>query len=219
MIGNHNKKTWIDRGALRYLKNNFGCETIIDIGCGTKEQLKTALALGYTEAIGVDGDESVSPDILVDLNKNKIRTLKKFDLAWCIELLPYIDEKNLNNILPVFKNCKYIVATATVSSNREYPNPNRRDWWLKKFESWGFEFDEKSYKQVVDHSLMDRKLLQNGNYTWLERTGMFFKNPKFVKSKPKKKTKHKKELKEFNTGPETQQDIETQNDIQDGGEF
>ena len=27
MIGNHNKKTWIDRGALRYLKNNFGCET------------------------------------------------------------------------------------------------------------------------------------------------------------------------------------------------
>jgi hypothetical protein len=220
MIGNHNKKTWIDRGALRYLKNNFGCETIIDIGCGTKEQLKTALALGYTEAIGVDGDESVSPDILVDLNKNKIRTLKKFDLAWCIELLPYVEEKNLNNILPVFKNCRYIVATATTWPDGEFLNPNKRDWWLKKFESWGFEFDEENYKTVVDYSLMDRKLLYNGNYTWLERTGMFFKNPKLLKPKPtKKKLRQKKQLKEFNTGPETQQDIETQNDIQDGGEY
>ena len=223
MIGNHNKKTWIDRGALRYLKNEFDCETMIDVGCGTKDQLKTALAVGYTEAIGVDGDASMLPDLVVDFNKNKIKTLKKFDLAWCIEVLPYIEEENLENVLPAFKNSRYIVATATIWSNKEYPNANKRSWWLEKFESWGFEYDEETYKQIVEHSLMDRKAHQTGNYTWLERTGMFFKNPELL-SKPKpvkaeKKQEKKEEPKEFDSEIETQEVIETQDAIQDGGEF
>ena len=68
MIGNHNNRTWYDRGALRFMRNNFGVDTMVDIGCGTKNQVKTALAMGYSEAIGIDGDEKVEPDIVSDFN-------------------------------------------------------------------------------------------------------------------------------------------------------
>jgi len=183
-IGNHNNRTWYDRGALRYMRNQYGVGSLVDFGCGTKNQVKTALSIGYDEAIGVDGDESVEPDILTDFNKNKLKLDKQYDLGWCIEVLPYIEEKKLRNLKDAFLQCKYVIATATIWSNKEYPNNNSRQWYIDKFKSWGFEYDDDIYKEVVEHSLMERKAHESGTYTWLERTGMFFKNTAFTKDKP-----------------------------------
>ena len=182
MIGNHNNRTWYDRGALRFMRNNFGVDTMVDIGCGTKNQVKTALAIGYSEAIGIDGDEKVEPDIVSDFNYELLKLDKNYDLAWCVEVLPYIHQRKIRNLKPALEKCKYLIATATVWSNREYPNGNKRQWYIDRFESWGFEYDDDMYKEVVEHSLMERKNHESGSYTWLERTGMAFKNTMLVGS-------------------------------------
>ena len=182
MIGNHNNRTWYDRGALRFMRNNFGVDTMVDIGCGTKNQVKTALAIGYSEAIGIDGDEKVEPDIVSDFNYELLKLDKNYDLAWCVEVLPYIHQRKIRNLKPAFEKCKYLIATATVWSNREYPNGNKRQWYIDRFESWGFKYDDDLYKEVVEHSLMERKNHESGSYTWLERTGMVFKNTMLIGS-------------------------------------
>lgn len=182
MIGNHNNRTWYDRGALRFMRNNFGVDTMVDIGCGTKNQVKTALAIGYSEAIGIDGDEKVEPDIVSDFNYELLKLDKNYDLAWCVEVLPYIHQRKIRNLKPALEKCKYLIATATVWSNREYPNGNKRQWYIDRFESWGFEYDDDLYKEVVEHSLMERKNHESGSYTWLERTGMVFKNTMLIGS-------------------------------------
>ena len=182
MIGNHNNRTWYDRGALRYMRNNFGVDTMVDIGCGTKNQVKTALAIGYSEAIGIDGDEKVEPDIVSDFNDGLLKLDKNYDLAWCVEVLPYIHQRKIRNLKPALEKCKYLIATATVWSNREYPNGNKRQWYIDRFESWGFQYDDDLYKEVVEHSLMERKNHESGSYTWLERTGMVFKNTMLIGS-------------------------------------
>ncbi len=182
MIGNHNNRTWYDRGALRYMRNNFGVDTMVDIGCGTKNQVKTALAIGYSEAIGIDGDEKVEPDIVSDFNYELLKLDKNYDLAWCVEVLPYIHQRKIRNLKPALEKCKYLIATATVWSNREYPNGNKRQWYIDRFESWGFKYDDDLYKEVVEHSLMERKNHESGSYTWLERTGMVFKNTMLIGS-------------------------------------
>jgi len=181
-IGNHNNRTWFDRGALRYMHNQYGVSTMVDIGCGTKSQTKTALSIGYDVATSVDGDEKVDPDIVADFNKNRVKLEQDYDLGWCVEVLPYVEEKKLRNLKPAFERCKYVIATATIWSNKEYPNNNNRQWYIDKFESWGFQYDDDIYKEIVEHSLMDRKNHESGNYTWLERTGMFFKNSAFFAS-------------------------------------
>ena len=180
MIGNHNNRTWYDRGALRFMRNNFGVDTMVDIGCGTKNQVKTALAIGYSEAIGIDGDEKVEPDIVSDFNYELLKLDKNYDLAWCVEVLPYIHQRKIRNLKPALEKCKYLIATATVWSNREYPNGNKRQWYIDRFESWGFKYDDDLYKEVVEHSLMERKNHETGSYTWLERTGMVFKNTMLI---------------------------------------
>ena len=182
MIGNHNNRTWYDRGALRFMRNNFGVDTMVDIGCGTKNQVKTPLAIGYSEAIGIDGDEKVEPDIVSDFNYELLKLDKNYDLAWCVEVLPYIHQRKIRNLKPALEKCKYLIATATVWSNREYPNGNKRQWYIDRFESWGFKYDDDLYKEVVEHSLMERKNHESGSYTWLERTGMVFKNTMLIGS-------------------------------------
>ena len=182
MIGNHNNRTWYDRGALRFMRNNFGVDTMVDIGCGTKNQVKTALAIGYSEAICIDGDEKVEPDIVSDFNYELLKLDKNYDLAWCVEVLPYIHQRKIRNLKPALEKCKYLIATATVWSNREYPNGNKRQWYIDRFESWGFKYDDDLYKEVVEHSLMERKNHESGSYTWLERTGMVFKNTMLIGS-------------------------------------
>ena len=207
-IGNHNNKTWFDRGALRYMHNQYGVNTMVDIGCGTKSQTKTALSIGYDVATAVDGDEKVEPDIVADFNKNRVKLEQDYDLGWCVEVLPYVEEKKLRNLKPAFERCKYVIATATIWSNKEYPNNNNRQWYIDKFESWGFEYDDDIYKEIVEHSLMDRKNHESGNYTWLERTGMFFKNSTFFAS-------------EETTGDELDAvDVKDElSDVEDGGSF
>ena len=204
MIGNHNNRTWYDRGALRFMRNNFGVDTMVDIGCGTKNQVKTALAIGYSEAIGIDGDKKVEPDIVSDFNYELLKLDKNYDLAWCVEVLPYIHQKKIRNLKPALEKCKDVIATATIWSNREYPNGNRRQWYIDRFEKWGFEYDDDIYKEIVEHSLMERKNHESGSYTWLERTGMFFKNTRLLGNKPE--SFEKSESEDFNG-------------IQDGGTF
>ena len=64
---------------------------------------------------------------------------------------------------------------------------------------------------------MDKKAHQTGNYTWLERTGMFFKNPELL-SKPKSVKAEKKEVKQEDKVEDDVMD-EKEDVIQDGGEF
>ena len=101
-----------------------------------------------------------------------------------------------------------MIATATIWSNRDYPNNNPRQWYLDKFKSWGFEYDDDIYKEIVEHSLMERKHHESGNYTWLERTGMFFKNTAFVKEQPAEPAEEVFE-----------ESGEVNEEAQDGGEF
>ena len=64
----------------------------------------------------------------------------------------------------------------------EYANGNKSQWYIDRFESGGFKYDDDLYKEVVEHSLMERKNHESGSYTWLERTGMVFKNTMLIGS-------------------------------------
>ena len=55
---------------------------------------------------------------------------------------------------------------------------------------------------------MERKHHESGNYTWLERTGMFFKNTAFVKEQPAEPAEEVFE-----------ESGEVNEEAQDGGEF
>lgn len=180
-LGGHNNRTWIDRGALRYMMHKHNCKTMIDIGCGPGGQVESAKVVGYTKALGVDGDHTVNPDLIHDFTKDRLLIEDKFDLAWSVEFLEHVPEKYIDNYMPLFKNCKHVVCSSSLYDNEHHFCVQEKSWWIDQFEKRGFAYDDNIYKEILEASTMDKKTTSKDGLTatWLERNGMYFRNTNY----------------------------------------
>jgi hypothetical protein len=184
-LGGHSNKTWEDEGALKYLIEEIGLKTMIDVGCGPGGQVDTAKELGI-DAIGIDGDPSVEADVTHDFTVGPPDIDKKFDLAWSVEFLEHVAEDYMDNYFSLFEKSRYVVCTASPQEGDYHFNVKPREWWLEQFEKRGFKYRQDLLDNVLQHSTMKRKRLKHkttrqllGTFTWLEQTGMVFENTNY----------------------------------------
>ena len=118
-LGGHFNIAHIDRGALKFMQNKLGCQSLIDIGCGPGDNVRAARKMGY-QAMGIDGDKeliengwsSIDDLTIHDYTMGTFNTEKQFDVAWCVEFLEHVEEKYQKNYMNTFQKCKYVVCTA-----------------------------------------------------------------------------------------------------------
>lgn len=175
-LGGHGGKTWFDRGSLRWMINNYNVKSMVDVGCGPGGQIAQAKGLGI-EAIGIDGDHTVNPDVLIDFTEQTWDTDRTFDLAWSVEFLEHVAEEYMDNYMQIFKKCKYVICTASTWPGPLHVNCKSKEWWIDKFDEYGFTYSEHLYQEILRASTMDKKNNpETGPMTWLERTGMVYVN-------------------------------------------
>lgn len=175
-LGGHSGKTWIDNGALKLMVDNYDIKSMVDVGCGPGGQVAQARKLGI-EAIGIDGDPTVDPDVLIDFTKQTWQTGQTFDLAWSVEFLEHVPEEYMDNYMMIFQKCKYVICTASTWPGPLHVNCKPKEWWVEKFSEYGFTYTEEIYQEVLKNSTMDKKNTpETGPMTWLERTGMVYVN-------------------------------------------
>ncbi len=184
-LGGHMNRTWVDSGALIYMKEKFGCLSLLDIGCGPGHQLDMALNVaGYYNATGIDGDHSLQSTwenknrnvILHDFTISTLPMDKNFDLAWSVEFLEHVEEKYQENYMLVFQKCKYACVTAAPpgSPGHHHVNCQSRDYWIDIFCKYGFEYLKDETIILLQRSTMNKK--ETRDKTWLQESGMIFKN-------------------------------------------
>jgi len=174
-LGGHSNKTWIDRGSLQYMYDNYDVRTMIDVGCGPGGQVAEARKLGI-EATGFDGDHTVNPDILIDFTKADYYTDETWDLAWCVEFLEHVEEQYLPNYMTLVSKCKYVICTASTWPGPLHVNCKEKDYWVEKFNEYGFAFSQEILDNVLKHSTMAKKRTPTDEMSWLDRTGMVYVN-------------------------------------------
>jgi len=172
VLGGHCNKTWDDHGALKFMVENYGVKSMIDVGCGPGGQVKNGKKLGII-SVGVDGDKDVNPDVLVDFRKEPYIPEQSFDLGWSVEFLEHVHEDYMDNYMSIFKKCKYVICTASQVVSKAHVNCKPLDWWKEKFSDAGFWHSDEMLKEVLKHSTMKKK---KGHKTWLEQTGMVYVN-------------------------------------------
>jgi len=169
-LGGHQFVTHTDGGSLTYLKEELGCETLPDIGCGVGGQLDLAEKIGYIDVLGIDGDTLVKTDkiTIFDFCDGK-PDLGSYDLGWSCEFLEHIEEKYLDNVVDCFRKCKYIAITHALPNKKGHHHVNCREssYWLDFFKDNGFEFLVKETLKCRQVSTMKREFFKN--------TGMVFK--------------------------------------------
>ena len=186
-LGGHGNTTWIDKGAMFFMRSNYGIKSVLDIGCGPGGMEKVCEDLDI-DWYGIDGDPSLSLAInksknfaLWDYTKGSPKIKREFDLAWSIEFLEHVKEKYQDNYMNTFKLCKWAIITAAPPKWEGYHHVNcqTKAYWKNIFKRYGFEYREDVLNKIKKHSSMRAKSknfnnkIVNGSF--LQLNGMCFK--------------------------------------------
>ena len=173
-LGGHENVTHVDEGSLAFLRNGLRSHSMLDVGCGPGGQVLAARRQGM-EAAGIDGDWRLCaqlPDLIVhDYAAGPYAPQRKWNVAWCVEMLEHLDERFLGNVFRTFRRCGLVVMTHALPGTEDshhHVNCRTPGYWRWQFETRGFEYHEALTERVRANSTMGREFIRN--------TGMVFVN-------------------------------------------
>jgi SAM-dependent methyltransferase len=156
-LGGHQNVTNVDTKILPYLVSKYSIKTMVDIGCGPggMKNIAKTLDISWT---GVDGDFTLKDKeniIIHDFSIAELDLEQEFDLAWSSEFLEHVDEKYIDNYMPLFASAKIVVATAALPGTPGHHHVNCKDldYWIKVFGRYDMIYDEletKNLKRISD---------------------------------------------------------------------
>lgn len=159
-LGGHLNITHVDKGVLETLKEEFGCKSFLDIGCGPAGQVEEAKKLGFTTSVGIDGDPSMKKKgiIIHDFCEGQYKFEKEFDLGWSCEFVEHVKEEFLDNYMACFVKCKVVALTHAPPGTPGYHHVNCKEseYWKNVFKKHGFAFNEDLTKKCRNNSTMKR---------------------------------------------------------------
>ena len=170
-LGGHFGFTNVDKGALVFLKETLGVESMLDVGCGPGKQVRIARRLEI-EAFGVDGDHTLKFSepffFLHDFTKGKFSCAREFDLCWSVEFLEHVEERHQPLYMSAFRLAKRVVCTAAPPGQLGFHHVNCRDqaYWIGVFKKYDFAFDKTNTRLLRERSSMKRDFMRE--------TGMLF---------------------------------------------
>lgn len=158
----------------KYLVENLGINSVLDIGCGMGYQMQEFMKY-CDEVVGVDGSEYATSNSPVkesifkhDFSVGELETEDRFDLCWCCEFVEHVREEFRDNFLSSFAFCKYVAMTHAVpgQGGHHHVNCQPREYWVEHMSRFGFEFDEEMTDQLKELA---------GKGTHYGNTGLFFR--------------------------------------------
>ena len=178
-LGGHNGTCWDDEGALTYLHNNLNIKSMVDVGCGMGCMSKIAKKLDITW-LGIDGDPKIPQvkDLLRHDFQNGPCPDMVFDLGYSTEFLEHVKEEYMENFLPAFIHCKFLLVTAAPPGfgGHHHVNEQPKEYWVEFFNKYGFEHDEETMEEIRKHSTMRRNPMRQ--HSFMVGQGMFYRKNK-----------------------------------------
>jgi hypothetical protein len=173
-LGGHAGITHVDAGALQWVARRFRISSMLDIGCGPGGMRQIAERMDI-EWQGIDGDPNLPP--IPGRVRHDFTTGPKAPgapeaprkLAWSVEFLEHIDERHLPNVWSAFSLCEYALITAAPphTHGHHHVNCQPAEYWVRRFDSWGFAFLPADTTRMRAASTMKRDFMR--------RHGLLFK--------------------------------------------
>ena len=165
-VGGHAGKTHLDEGILDFFKKESNISTMLDVGCGPGGMIELATGKGI-DAFGIDGDyrlkENNPEKIMIhDFTEGPYNHNKVYDLGYSCEFLEHVYEKYMPNYMESFKSCKQILITYAPEGTpgHHHVNCKNKDYWINKFEEYGFNYDDDITNQLRKISTMKREFIR-----------------------------------------------------------
>ena len=188
-LGGHINTTNIETGTFNYLNKKYNLKSFLDIGCGPGGMVQLANENNLL-ARGLEGDDNaikqsnVSNLITkIDFSKEKYDdqlTIDSFDLGYSSEFLEHVDEEYIDNYMPAFQKCKYILITAAPPKwpGHHHVNCKDHEYWVRKFNKYGFYHYPYETNNCRKNSTMNTH--KGKNKQFIKHRVLFFINTNFI---------------------------------------
>ena len=123
--------------------------SIVDIGCGTGHWLATALELGISDVLGVDGEWALQAKLAIPQEKFFVHDLgtplnlnRRFDLAISLEVAEHLPASEARAFIELLCDCANTVlfsAAIPGQGGRHHINEQWPVYWADLFAGFGFQ--------------------------------------------------------------------------------
>jgi len=178
-------------GVWKYMIEVLGVHSFLDIGCGRGfstswfafHGCRVLCAEGSHDAI----ERSVLPDpthqvVEHDFSRGPWWPAQTYDAAWSVEFLEHVGTEFHFNYVTAFRKAALIFVTASSGNGWHHVEVHSREWWIRKYESYGFKYDEALTNTALGIAKYNKKRYTGPHNVYLDGfyvrvTLMVFVNP------------------------------------------
>jgi len=178
-------------GVWKYMIEVLGVHSFLDIGCGRGfstswfafHGCRVMCAEGSHDAI----ERSVLPDpanqvVEHDFSRGPWWPEQTYDAAWSVEFLEHVGTEFHFNYVTAFRKAALIFVTASTGNGWHHVEVHQREWWIRKYESYGLKYDEALTNTALGIAKYNKKRYTGPHNVYLDGfyvrvTLMVFVNP------------------------------------------
>jgi SAM-dependent methyltransferase len=156
----------ISPALFKHMIEDYGVHSFLDIGCGrgfstswfSYHGVDVLCAEGSHDAI----ERSVLPDpatqvVEHDFSRGPWWPEKTYDVAWSVEFLEHVNLQFHYNYVTAFRKAALIFVSSSTGHGWHHVEVHQGDWWIQKYESYGFRYSEALTNQVKGWARAEKK--------------------------------------------------------------
>jgi hypothetical protein len=135
----------------------FGVKSLLDVGCGrgtsTTWFLKHGVDVLCAEGSHDAYEKTFLPDkatqmVEHDFSRGPWWPEKTYDAVWAVEFLEHVNLQYHFNYITAFRKAALLFVTSSRWGGWHHVEVHMDDWWIQKYESYGFRYDDKLTQKV-----------------------------------------------------------------------
>ena len=146
----------ISPAVWKHAVEKWTVQSFLDVGCGRgistswfyTHGLRTQCVEGSHDAI----EQSMFPDksLLVehDFSRGPWWPEKTFDAVWSVEFLEHVNLQFHYNYISTFRKAAILFVTSSRWGGWHHVEVHNDEWWIRKYEAYGFVYDEKLTNEI-----------------------------------------------------------------------
>jgi len=120
--------------------------------------------------------------VLHDFSRGPWWPEKTYDVAWSVEFLEHVSVNYHYNYVTAFRKAALIFVTASKGHGWHHVEVHTNDWWIRKYESYGFKYDAELTEKAKEIARSTKKDYKGPHDQYLDGfyvrvTLMVFVNP------------------------------------------
>jgi Methyltransferase domain len=141
----------------KYMITNLGVHSFMDVGCGRGTSTSWFYLHGCDVLCAEGSHDAVENSMLPDVANQVVEhdfsrgpwwPAKTYDAVWSVEFLEHVGVQYHFNYITAFRKAALIFVTSSRWGGWHHVEVHLDDWWIQKYESYGFRYDAKLTEKV-----------------------------------------------------------------------